>query len=114
MEMLATSRFSDHPEIEKVRHHYMGGWGAPSPMGFLERDCELVRMGFSCGRFIKEHVDQTHAKQAEWCLLAEFDCEGFLTEGLEHEWFTGLTLHFLITRDNLAARRFDRVWTLAR
>jgi hypothetical protein len=108
------SWYDRSPEIEKVPHHYLGGWGAPSPMGHLERSCELVRMGFSCGRFIKEEVDQTRAKQAEWCLLAEFDCEGFLTQGLEHEWFTGLTLHFLVTRDDLAAQRFDRVWTLAR
>jgi uncharacterized protein YwqG len=117
-DLLKEGDFDRLPEIEKVPQHYLGGWGEPRQSGYMELECELVTMGFSTGgadRFAgQEAADRARSRQADWCLLAQFGCEEFCTEGMEHEWFTGLKLYFWIRRDDLASRRFENTWVLAR
>jgi uncharacterized protein YwqG len=106
--------YEEQPDVEKLPNHYVGGWGEPRQSGHMELECELVRLGFSVDTRSDDEKNQASLRQADWCLLAQFNCEEFHTEGLEHEWFTSLELYFWIKRDDLAARRFERTWIVVR
>ena len=116
-EQIGTDGWYDRlPDIEKQPHHFLNGCD-DSETGRMELECELVTRGIPTGgpnAFTGEEADFARLRQADWCLIAKFDCSEFTTIHMEHEWFTDHKLYFWIRRDDLSARRFERAWVLAR
>jgi uncharacterized protein YwqG len=106
-----------HSQVEWQGHHYLGGWGdrISGASADMELDCELVTRGVDIGSGYPEaEAAEARLRRADWCLVAQFDC-GELNEGHEsHEWFNSRRLFFWIKCEDLAARRFEKVWVLTR
>ena len=78
------------------------------------RECELASTGTDTGNGFPEMTEEEAAelrvRSQEWVLLYQF---GSILDGGDEVMFGDLgSVYFWIRRDDLAARRFDRVWLI--
>ena len=90
--------------------HRVLGWPAElqNPM---ELECQLVSNGLYCGNsagYQSEAAQRLAPGADDWILLCQLDSD----ETLGWMWGDLGRLYFWIKRGHLAARRFDRVWTV--
>lgn len=91
------------------------GW-ADVIQGNMTSECELIARGYTSdevwngGNFPKEELEKIEAAANEWTLLFQLDT-------VEHEGFSLMfgnygRIYFYIRKDDLRAKRFDRIWLI--
>jgi uncharacterized protein YwqG len=91
-------------------HHRLFGW-PKLIQGDMELECQLASNGISCGSSAGHETEQARRLRpgaADWILLLQLDtddCPGCM-------WGDSGCLYFWIRKQDLAERRFDRVWTI--
>lgn len=91
------------------------GW-ADVIQGNMTSECELISRGYTSdevwnsGNFPEEELAKIEAEADEWTLLFQLDT-------VEHDGFELMfgdcgRIYFYIRKDDLKARRFDRVWLI--
>jgi uncharacterized protein YwqG len=100
---------ADDTETEPVAHRVLG-W--PDPIqGDMQLECQLGSNGLDCGDASAYTDPRREALQpgaADWQLLLQIDSD----ENTAMMWGDGGRLYFWIRKQDLAARRFDRVWCI--
>ena len=92
--------------------HKLLGWSDPV-QGMMEPECELISRGYYLGNGYPKDVDIDALRKDsldEWLLLFQLDT---VTEG-DFELMFGDCgrIYFFIRREDLAEKRFDRVWMI--
>ena len=92
--------------------HKLLGWSDPI-QNMMEYECELISRGFYLGSGYPENKNFDRDRREsldEWLLLFQLDT---VTEG-DFELMFGDCgrIYFFIRREDLAAKRFDRVWMI--
>lgn len=91
------------------------GW-ADVIQGNMTSECELTARGYTSdevwngGKFPKEELAKIEENANEWTLLFQLDTVEH--EGFELMFGDGGRIYFYIRKDDLKAKRFDRVWLI--
>lgn len=75
-------------------------------------ECQLVTHGINCGTskaYSSDEAKNILAERENWRLLLQLDSD---EDGVRYWWGLGGSLYFAIRQEDLAERRFDRVWTI--
>jgi len=95
------------------RGHAFGGW--PDPVqGAMELECEMTTKGLFAGTpqaYAAPEVAALRAAggEAQWRLLLQLESD---EPGLDWLWGDSGRLYFWCREEDIAARRFDRGWTI--
>jgi uncharacterized protein YwqG len=97
--------------------HRVGGW-PDEVQNEMREACQLASHGIDCGS--KIDPQDPHVRELlqidleEWQLLLQLDTDESIqfADGNTWMWGDSGTLYFWITRTDLAARRFDKVWCI--
>jgi uncharacterized protein YwqG len=88
----------------------LGGW--PNPVqSTMELECEMAMNGISTGGpegYRDPRVASLRQRAGDWRLLLQVDSD----EQFGWMWGDMGTLYFMCREDDIAQRRFDRVWTI--
>jgi len=88
-------------------HHLLGH--SQEVQGAMQLECQLVSNGIYCGGpegYSDPRVSELERGAAEWILLLQIDSD----DNPEWMWGDCGRLYFWITKTDLAASAFDRVW----
>lgn len=87
-------------------------FGHPSQIqGEMRLECELASNGLNCGNssvYNDPRIEEFESKACEWILLLQLDSGG--TANMM--WGDCGRLYFWIRREDLAEKRFDKVWMI--
>lgn len=113
--------------FEEIRKAVRGGEAAPPPwhrllgwpdiiQGNMTQECELVSRGYSTGNGLEGIPEEIWREIEEtspdnWRLLLQLD-NGIGTGDFSLEFGDSGSIYFYIRKEDLAARRFDRVWLI--
>lgn len=106
----AYRKVSDELVAGPEPHHRLFGWPRLI-QGDMELECQLASNGINCGGpggYETEAARQLRPGAADWILLLQLDSD----DGPGWLWGDSGCLYFWIRKQDLAARRFDRVWTI--
>lgn len=108
--------FDDEDDFEDGEENIskLLGW-ADTIQSAMERECELIASNYYLGddwsKIPQEVLDEAERTAPDkWQLLFQLDSVNF--EDFELEFFDSGRLYFWIRKEDLAARRFDRVWLI--
>jgi hypothetical protein len=97
--------------IEPGRQHRMLGHPQPVKGDTMNLECQLVSSGIYCGNpsaYDDPRAASLRQGAADWILLLQVDSDNTIG----WTWRDAGRLYFWIKKPDLAARRFDRVWTI--
>lgn len=89
--------------------HQLFGYPSPAQGNDMDLECQLVSNGIYCGGpsgYTGEKARVLESGRTDWILLLQLDTD----EDAGMMWGDCGMLYFWITKDDLAARRFDRSW----
>lgn len=92
-------------------HHRLFGW-PKQVQGEMDLECQLVTNGIYCGTpegYAKAEAKRLETGREDWVMLMQIDTDD---EGPGWMWGDNGCLYFWIRKQDLAARRFDRTWTI--
>lgn len=95
---------------ERYNIHKLLGW-SDTIQGTMERECELISRGYYLGHGYPKLDDLEKIEREsfdEWLLLFQLDTVS--SDDFELMFGDCGRIYFFIRREDLAARRFDRVW----
>lgn len=95
--------------------HRLLGW-PDIIQGCMTQECELISRGYSTGSGFKdvppEVLEETEKTALDgWRLLFQLD-SGVSAKGFSLDFGDSGSIYFYIRKEDLAARRFDRVWLI--
>ncbi|NOU32121.1 MAG: DUF1963 domain-containing protein [Polyangiaceae bacterium] len=94
-------------------YHRLGGWPA-LVQNEMQLECQLASNGVYCGRredYERDEVKRLAPGASDWTLLLQIDTDDEAS-GPGWMWCDSGSLYFWIRRQDLEARRFDKVWTI--
>jgi uncharacterized protein YwqG len=94
-------------------HHRLLGW-PKLVQGEMEMECQLAVNGIYCGTsdaFRTSKAKRLEADASDWIMLLQLDTDDG-DSGPGWMWGDSGCIYFWIRKQDLAARRFDRGWTI--
>jgi uncharacterized protein YwqG len=95
----------------KQPHHRLLGWDAQI-QGDMDRECQLVTNGIYCGSadgYRSAEAERLEAGVKDWIMLLQLDTDD---DGPGWTWHDGGRVYYWIRKQDLAERRFDRIWAI--
>lgn len=92
-------------------HHRVLGW-PKQVQGEMDRECQLVTHGIYCGSpegYQSAEAERLKAGVRDWMMLLQLDSDD---DGPGWMWGDAGCLYYWIRKQDLAERRFDKIWTI--